>query len=177
MAGAVRLKGDRRGDRHARQPDQAGEHEPRRVAARRLGADAELVCAMAAAEDTPGGGRMCRAERQRGGGGQPGVPEVGDVAERDPADRQPPPVPARQIDLLDHAHPPTLDRVERHAGFEGGYLPFHVMLTFHVGKWSLDFPARKVNAPTHPARSSATLVRRWPGSSPASWVPTLSRTG
>jgi hypothetical protein len=45
--------------------------------------------------------------------------EIGDEAERDPAEGQAEPVPARQIDLIDHLPAAPVDGVERRARLVG----------------------------------------------------------
>ena len=78
-----------------------------------LGADTQLVCAVPTAYDPRRDGGVHRAESQRGDRGDPGMLEVGDVAQADPTKREAPPVPAWEVDLVDHAYPAAVDSVER----------------------------------------------------------------
>jgi hypothetical protein len=85
------------------------------------------------------------AEHDGRDGGEPRGSDVGDDAERDPAERETPPVPPRDIDLVDYAQAAAFDQVERGPRLVGGYRSIHASLTFRAGKSGVDFPSGKSN--------------------------------
>lgn len=119
MASTVGRRSDRARDRETPERDHAAEDESGRLRPGELGADAEALCPVTAACHPRCDGGVNRAEYQCRPCGEPRVFEVCDEAETDPTEGETPPIPARQVDLIDYAKAAAINRVERSARRRG----------------------------------------------------------